>query len=115
MLMERHHLDAALKTTGVPFRFSSTPGHWNIVPASNLKPWAKEEQAALEEAARKIGGQITYKLTTYDGRYYDAFTATPGRGFRVDTGSGTDTLNVEAYRALGLDPESPPPIRRVRG
>ena len=97
MLLEHHHLERALKTTGIPFKFAHNVSHWNIVPVRNFDTWTVEQQTILEETARKIGGIITRTLVLPN---FSTFVAKPGRGFRVYTSGGYNTLNKEGYREV---------------
>lgn len=96
MLMERHHLITALDSTGVPYQLSKN-GHWNVYPLHNFYTWTHAEQQKLEAASRFIGGLITNKVVT---SYFETQLAKPGKGFRVYTGSGYDTLNEANWNEL---------------
>ncbi len=93
MLLEHHHIDSILRQTGIPFRFGMNVCHWNILPRSNLRTWSTAEQSTRESAAMSIGGLITHTLVKSD---FSIIAAEPGKGFRVYTGSGTDTFQRKA-------------------
>lgn len=83
-------LGTVLARTGVRHKIGGKrTGHLLVFPASNLKPWTEEEQAALENAARTLTNrngyprEITYRMVRASGRYFEEYEAQPGYGFRV--------------------------------
>lgn len=57
--------------------------HWNVLPASNLKPWTTDQRKELVAAIHAVGYETTQRMVKMVGKYFESVEVAPERGLRI--------------------------------